>query len=251
MRTEIYGLDNSAKTEIPYTVSSFRYQIRQIQASDTSEAIPPVVMPITLEQLNYHYERIPEDPQCNQEILVKSDLYGFPLQRVTINYPRREQNTIGVNPYPSTLPASSWNSSYDSQQAQLRINESLMTYHHLGQGEDWRLGLPHEQRTNVLQPAHSGLISIEDLIEVGGILDSSATRIYAGQQETFYTGPNSESTISVPTTLGLVAYREIAEFDDAALAAFNGQLTQSELNTKLAEAGYVKSASLLPFTTEK
>ncbi|QMU63858.1 MAG: hypothetical protein GKR88_05835 [Flavobacteriaceae bacterium] len=248
LRTEVYGLDGSAAQENPYTVQSFRYQVRLVQNASDSPSQAPVVVPFTLEQLSYHYERIPEDPKCTQQIQVQTDACGFPLQQIAIQYPRRSKP--GTNPYPSVVPQSAWSSSYDAQQNVLRITETLSAVNHITdiENEQWRLGLPTEQRVNMLHPDASGSISFESVTD---ILGADAERIYAGQQKTYYTEPDSEDINETPTILGLVACTETAEFDDQALTAFDNVLSTEALEDKLTDGGYQKTPRLLSYGDEE
>lgn len=126
LRSELYGLDGSELATQPYSVNSARYQVRQIQSS-TDEITSPVALPMMLEQLNYHYERIVQDPQCNQQIVLRCDEFGHPLHSATIYYPRRDKASIP--PY-SWLAEGHWDSHFDEQQQQLRITESQQSYRH-------------------------------------------------------------------------------------------------------------------------
>ncbi|WP_082242555.1 SpvB/TcaC N-terminal domain-containing protein, partial [Yersinia pekkanenii] len=127
LHSELYGLDDIGLNDVPYTTSSARYQVRQVRSSDNT-AVSSITMPMSLEQLSYHYERIPQDPQCSQSIVMRCNEYGHPLHSVAINYPRRPQGK--VTPY-SWLATDHWASSYDEQQLLLRISESQQSYRHV------------------------------------------------------------------------------------------------------------------------
>jgi Salmonella virulence plasmid 65kDa B protein/Insecticide toxin TcdB middle/C-terminal region/Insecticide toxin TcdB middle/N-terminal region len=229
LRSELYGLDNSELATQPYSVSSSRYQVRQVQPP-LDEISSPVVLPMMLEQLSYHYERQVQDPQCSQQIVLRCDEYGHPLHSAAINYPRRDK--MSITPY-SWLATEHWDSNFDEQQQLLRITESQQSYCHELSDTCYLVGLPVGQRNDVLTypdnfvPA-SG-INWEMLQQPDGLLGANAERTFAGQQDVFY----SENTLP-----GLVAYSQTAEFDDQTLSALDELLPAGEREPQLIDAGY-------------
>jgi hypothetical protein len=183
LRSEVYGLDDDEKASVPYSVSVSRYQVRQVQPAASGSA--PVVMPSSLEQTHYTYERIATDPQVSQQVALTIDQFGSQLWSVGVNYPRRVQ--AETSPYPDTLPSTCWDSSYDDQQQVLRLNEQRASVYHLKDSQGWRLGLPNEQRANVLtyeaSQVPAGGLNFENLTASGGLLADSATRIYGLSDE--------------------------------------------------------------------
>lgn len=231
LRQEVYGLDGGDKEAIPYTVSTSRYQVRLVQPA--ADHASPVALPGALEQVDYHYERIAVDPMVSQQVQLRRDTYGIVNWQVGVNYPRRPKPQD--NPYPDSLPSTSWASSYDDQQAGLILTEQRSVPLHLDEAQAWRLGLPDRQRGNVLtyDAAHipSGGLSFEVLSQEDGLLAPAQSRVYAGQQRTVYT--------DVPVTLAaLVDHVETAEFDDEALKAFDGALDDKARDALLKQAGY-------------
>jgi hypothetical protein len=193
----------------------------------------PVALPGDLEQAQYEYERIAVDPMVSQQVVLGRDQYGSVIWHVGVNYPRRPKPQS--NPYPASLPATSWGSSYDDQQESLILTEARSMPLHLDSPQAWRLGLPYLQRGNVLtydrDQVPTGGLSFEALSEAGGLLDGSRSRTYAGQDAVVYR--------DTPVTLvALVDHVETAEFDDAALAAFDGALDSKSLDALLTQAKY-------------
>jgi Salmonella virulence plasmid 65kDa B protein/Insecticide toxin TcdB middle/C-terminal region/Insecticide toxin TcdB middle/N-terminal region len=240
LRQETYGLDGSANQDVPYAVSTWRYQVRCFQPP--ADHASPVVLPGTLEQVSYHYERIAVDPMVSQQVLLRRDLYGSVTWQTSVNYPRRLKPE--TNPYPSSLPASSWASSYDDQQETLVLTERCDKPIHLDEDpQAWRLGLPCQQRGNVLTydrgQVPAGGLNFEALTQGGGLLDAGRPRTYGGQHLTVYTS-------SPPLLTALVDHVESAEFDDAALEAFDGVLDDAARDTLLGQAGYVLADRILP-----
>ncbi|WGS48265.1 toxin [Paraburkholderia sp. D15] len=240
LRSEVYGLDGGDHQSFPYSVATFRYQVRQVQA--TASGCAAISMPVQLEQLSYGYERIATDPQVAQQVVLGLDEYGVALWEVSVNYPRRARPA--ASPYPDTLPSTSWSSSYDSQQLVLRLNETRSSVWHLTQPQQWRLRLPSQQRANVLTYADADVpvegLSFESLTSSSGLMASSRPRIYAGQSVVVY-GTNE----GTPDFLALIDHTETAELDESCLAAYDGILDADTLVSRLLTAGYVSSPTVL------
>ncbi|WP_333995099.1 SpvB/TcaC N-terminal domain-containing protein [Burkholderia orbicola] len=238
LRQEVYGIDGSDKQAAPYTVSTSRYQVRLVQ--QCNEHAHPVALPGMLEQVDYRYERVAVDPMISQQVQLRRDRYGAVTWQVDINYPRRPRPP--VNPYPDSLPATSWTSSYDDQQAGLILNETRSQPLHLDNAQAWRLGLPEQQRGNVLTydatQVPGGGLSFEALNQKDGLLGAARSRVYAGQQRIVY------SDMPVKLT-ALVDHVESAEFDDDALKAFDGALDGKARIALLKQAGYQIAACIL------
>ncbi|PEX03839.1 toxin [Bacillus cereus] len=236
LRTEIFREDMLDST--PYLVEAYRYQVRLVQNTN-SECI---VLPLQLEQLSYNYEQIASDPQCTQHIQQFFDEYGFSTQSVTIHYPRREQPN--ENPYPGTLPETSWSSSYDSQQMLLRFTRQREKSYHLTNAESWRLGIPHQTRLDVFVYSAESVpnegISTELLGDNGILQSPTQEQAYGGQTEIIYVGGEDK-----PDLRALVYYTRIAVLDEVCLKAYEGILSNEQLNLLLTSAGYKYSTRIL------
>lgn len=235
LRNEIFAGDVAGLP--PYQVESFRYQVRLVQSTD-SEC---VTLPMQLEQLTYNYEQIAFDPQCSQQIQQWFDEYGVAAQSITIQYPRRAQPED--NPYPHTLADKSWSSSYDSQQMLLRLTRQRQKTYHLADPEGWRLNIPHQTRLDAFiysadsVPAEG--ISAELLGGDGTLRSPALEQAYGGQSEIIYAGGGE------PDLRALVHYTRSAVLDEACLQAYEGVLSDSQLNSLLASSGYQRSARIL------
>lgn len=237
LRSESYGLDGGDQENIPYQVSLNRYLVRRVQVACSGQPCVALVAP--LEQWNWGYERLAVDPQVSQHVTIQRDEFATPLWSVNLNYPRRDQPAD--NPYPDTLPPTTWQSSYDDQQTFLRISEQRCSVYHLVDSQAWRLGLAHQQRQNFLsQPAwRGGGLRYEDLISPDGLLGHTQPRTFAGQSEVIYQGGDA------PDFTALVDHCVVAELDDAALAAYDGALESEALQNMLLEAGYIQTERVL------
>lgn len=229
LHSELYGLDDSGQDDVPYTTNSNRYQVRWV---NSNKQMSPIVMPLPLEQLSYHYERIAQDPQCSQQIVIRSNIYGHPLHTVAINYPRRPQES--VTPY-SWLAADHWASSYDEQQQWLRLSESQQAYQNIVEERGLLLGLPWRQRSDVLTYAAEVVpvngLSYEIVADKKTALGTPIEHDYAGQNELFY---HPEYQLQ-----GLVIGSESAEFDAISLTTLDTLFpNDKERDEQLIAAGY-------------
>ncbi|WP_350305730.1 SpvB/TcaC N-terminal domain-containing protein [Photorhabdus viridis] len=249
LRSELYGLDNSAQKEVPYTVTEFRPQVRRLQNAENQ---PPVFWPSVAESRHYHYERIASDPQCSQNITLSSDLFGQPLKQVSVQYPRRKQPD--TSPHPDILPDTLFNNSYDDQQHKLRLTYQQFSWHHLTSNTVRVLGLPDGTRTDTYEIKHDKVkydevncgLNLEILCDKDILITYDELRKYFGQQRTFYTGGQNNA----PTRQALVAFTETTVFDESTLSAFDGSITSDTLPTTLAKAGYQQADYLFPRTGE-
>jgi hypothetical protein len=251
LRTETYSALDQRGRAVPFTLQAWRYQVRLVQPAAAAGA-DCASLPMQLEQLSVNYERIAHDPVVQHDIVVQVDAYGSPLRSVTIHYPRRPKSAI--NPYAPDLPDAWWQASHDHGQSALRLNEELQRIHHLDDPQVWRLGLPFEQRQNVITdpsdrdhyyPATTTGLSLEVLREFNGILGASQTRVFAGQRVTYYfdkDGTEVQPVDSAPPPLALVHHVEVAELDETALAALD---TLPDLEATLNQAGYRQAPTVL------
>ena len=247
---EVYGADESSVSGVPYSVQSNRLQVRQVQKA-TTPAGCGVALPMALEQLSVNYERIMADPIIQQQVLLQSDEFGSPTWSVAINYARRPQP--GANPYPEKVPDALWLNTYDEAQMPLRITEIRAATYNLVEPSVWRLGLPYQQRQNVLTydagyacyPLTSQGLSYETLMEPDGLLSQNRPRVFAGQEVTYYFNSTGDMALppgTQPPPLALVHHVETAELDEVALSVY---ADIPDLTDWLSEAGYVERSTVL------
>lgn len=233
LRQEFYGADGTEKADIPYAVSEYRPQVRALPSMDVERQAALV---LTGESRNWSYERTSVDPQCSQTLLLSTDALGYPLAVLNVAYPRREQPAI--SPYPDSLPDTLFASSYDEQQKVLRLELTRTSFHHLENDDIWFLGLPISRRADARilsrenQPQQG--ISLEWVADDGAALLPGREQDYLGHESVNYIMQGD--SLAYPPR---IAYTETAEFDQAALSAFDGVLEGDELEQELKNAGWV------------
>lgn len=221
LREEVFAADETGPSAVPYTVSEYRYQLRQLHLSDSHLVLP-------LESKSYRYEREGNDPACQHTINLRRDHYGALLHWLTIDYARRsgpEDQPPFNEPHQQTW----WRDTHDPAQQAYYISEVLAQPIHLDGNQRWRLHLPYRQRSNALvlakaslEPAH---INYEHLIKNGPVnpLGPHVPRTLASMTAQYYTLALSDSALAQGQASfeALPAYRECAELDATALSAYD------------------------------
>lgn len=87
LRTELFADDDTPEADKPYTVSESRYQVKQVQPTESNKHAVYISLP--LETVTAHYERNTNDPRLSHEVTTKFDNYANVLQSVAIAYPRQ------------------------------------------------------------------------------------------------------------------------------------------------------------------
>ncbi|KVZ76582.1 hypothetical protein WL22_00835 [Burkholderia ubonensis] len=255
LRMEVYGADDSPQNGVPYTVTTSQYQVRLVQRSSP---IHPYSVAVTspLAELAVNYDRIAADPQVHQTVVVQRDAFGMPLSSVEISYARRPQPM--TNPYPPTVPNEQWLNTYDSSQQDLRLVETCQSVYNLLDPQVWHLGLPYQQRQNVITnptgytgyPADARGLDYDTLRLPNGVLGSNQTRILSGQSVTYYFNEAGTAALPAgasPPPLALIHHVETAELDNEMLKVYSGM---QDLPAALTSAGYRQQAIVLGATGE-
>lgn len=87
LRQEVYGEDGTPEAAHPYTVSERDYEVRVLQrAQRKGHAVFFVHAKSTL---NLHYERNPDDPRVQHEMVLEVDEFGNTTRSAVVAYPRR------------------------------------------------------------------------------------------------------------------------------------------------------------------
>ena len=82
--------------DAPYTVSSYRYKVTQLQVAKEGSA--GIYATHQLESVDYNYQRNPTDPVLRQRLVLAVDAFGQMLKACEIAYPRRsaKPNTVAA-----------------------------------------------------------------------------------------------------------------------------------------------------------
>jgi RHS repeat-associated protein len=134
LRREVYGLDKTIKAGHPYFVTEQNFGIELIQKLKVNRHA--VFFTHSLEVINYHYERNPEDPRITHALTLSVDMFGNVLKSAEVAYGRRKPD--------SSLPVA-------DRTAQSRIyityTETDVTNPIDLLDDDYHTPLPYETRT--------------------------------------------------------------------------------------------------------
>jgi hypothetical protein len=252
LRTEVYGADSSPVAGIPYSVQTGRMQVRLLQRAAASDTYC-VALPMMLEELNVGYDRVAEDPLLQQQFTLQANEFGLPIWSVGVYYARQPQPA--TNPYPVNVSDEMWASSYDDGQVPLRLTESRASVYNLVAPDVWSLGLPYQQRQNILTywtgyncyPLNTVGLSYESLIAAGSLVGPAQPRTFAGQTVTYYFDAAGTGVLPPgvpPPALALVHHLETAALDDKSLQAYDG-VAGLDLALALPAAGYRQGQKIL------
>lgn len=237
VRTEIYGLDNSDRSAIPFSITHQRWQVRVISVSENGK---PVTLAVPVETLSLGCERIPSDPVITQAVILRQDVFGNTLETVTINYPR--QLMSDENEYPDSLPDGLLAASRDPQQDDAWLTIMRSSIHNLDQGSVHVIGLPDTTRTDVLNLSRTEIppegFCVENLSAPDSPLDAPENAVLSSWNRTIWLGDDGITAADRPGREALVAYTETALLDELSLAVFSEVLSDEALAEMLTQGGY-------------
>lgn len=145
LRQEIYAEDGAPESEHPYSVSERDYEIRLLQKAEGEGHAVFFVHP--RHTINLHYERKPNDPRMQHELVLEVDDFGNVTRSAAIGYPRR-------------IPA-------EPEQARLWATLTEQTFANRPNEADWyRIGVPIESiamELSGLRAPSPGILSIEEV----------------------------------------------------------------------------------------
>jgi len=150
LRQEVYADDDSAKANIPYTVTEQNFTIKCLQPHATNSHA--LFFTHAREAINYHYERNLADPRIAHTLTLDVDTFGNVLRSITVGYPRAN--------VPERQP----------EQNETHLILTLNRFVNKDDQPDWyRAGLPVESRTyEVVKPPYATLrfswMELNDLV---------------------------------------------------------------------------------------
>ncbi|MEB0045104.1 MULTISPECIES: SpvB/TcaC N-terminal domain-containing protein [unclassified Pseudomonas] len=248
LRTELYGLDDSLSTLLPYQVQEYRYKVRELRAKDP-HAPYAILMPSLLETISYQYERFIDDPLCQHEITLAQDEFGQPTHSLTLHYARRRTED-DTPPFDDTDEQGWWRDAHDPAQQSYYLSESRTEFIHLTDPQGWRLGLPYRQRGNALKLPKGSLptglnpedISYERMVEHHNSAAWNEQRELTTQAVQRYLKTADRITPLADGSAefeALAAPQEIAQLDETALNAYDALPAPFDIRAELAKIGYV------------
>ncbi|HGH5997196.1 toxin TcdB middle/C-terminal domain-containing protein [Morganella morganii] len=252
LRQEVYGIDKSKLSAVPYEVTEQRIAVRLAE----KQGCYPVVRPSVIEHRHYLYEQFAIDPKCTQTVILSSDQYGLPLKQITISYPRRKRD---INPYQSieSLLESTWVSGYDLQQEKLRFVLQKNSYYVLdNHGNGIRqLAIADAQRQDTAEFDRNELpqdgYSLESLLQKDSLSNKPKQFEFSGQTRVAYLNKSGKSGLLSPDFPVRVAYMEHAEFDVNHLKEMKDYFPEGSIEKLLSSGGYIETKYAFPEKDKK
>ncbi|WP_338421440.1 toxin TcdB middle/C-terminal domain-containing protein [Morganella morganii] len=252
LRQEVYGIDKSKLSAVPYEVTEQRIAVRLAE----KQGCYPVVRPSVIEHRHYLYEQFAIDPKCTQTVILSSDQYGLPLKQITISYPRRKRD---INPYQSieSLLESTWGSGYDLQQEKLRFVLQKNSYYVLdNHGNGIRqLAIADAQRQDTAEFDRNELpqdgYSLESLLQKDSLSNKPKQFEFSGQTRVAYLNKSGKSGLLSPDFPVRVAYMEHAEFDVNHLKEMKDYFPEGSIEKLLSSGGYIETKYAFPEKDKK
>lgn len=236
VRTEVYGRDDSAVANIPYSITRQRWQIRAYETGDVGR-YAALVTP--LETLTIVTERIAEDPVISQSILLEQDPCGNTLRSVDIRYHRRPP--VEPSPYPASLPEGLEAAARDDQQDDVWLTLTRLEIININSGSEHLIGLVNRTRTDVLQltadDVPDGGFTTEYLLSAQSPLADLRSATLGSHLSTQWCD-TSGNLMDTPVRPPLVAWSETAMLDKASLVPLQEVLSADELDALLISGGY-------------
>jgi hypothetical protein len=239
-----------------YAVEEFRYLVRDVRPANLREPAS-VLLVQTLEKISYQYDGFIDDPLCRHEVLLASSEYGHATHSLTISYARRR---LPGDPPPFSDPDEQqwWRDAHDMAQRFFYLNETRARAIDLKDCQQWRLGLPSQQRSNALMlpkgDLPSGLnpqqMTWDLLKEHVRSPEWNALRVLTGQTVQRYINKEDGSLLPDGSAQfeALKGPLEMASFDKTALAAYDILPPPFDILQELANIGYTLMALLFEDT---
>ncbi len=87
LRQEIYAEDGTPQAVHPYSVSERNYELRLIRHAEVDGHA--IFFAYARETIDLHYERNPNDPRMQHQLILAADEFGNVIKSAAIGYPRR------------------------------------------------------------------------------------------------------------------------------------------------------------------
>lgn len=255
VRVETYADADLDKPGIatPYAVQELRYRVREVRPQGQYAAA--VLLPLTLETINYRYDRFIDDPLCSHEINLRWNEFGLPTHALTVNYARR-LTAEDTPPFTDPDEQQWWRDAHDEAQQSFYLSETRTQSIDLkSDPQQWRLGLPYLQRSNALVLPKGTLptglapaqVSYEQLALHQDSPHWNTERVLTSQSvQRYVTTDGASLPDGVADFEALAGPLEIAQLDKTALDAYGVLPPPFNIRTELAKIGY----TAMPFLFE-
>ncbi|RBL71454.1 toxin [Pseudomonas sp. MWU13-2625] len=244
--------DDPASTRL-LAAEERRYLVRDVQPEGRHEPAS-VLLPLPLETISYQYDGYIDDPLCRHEVLLNSSQFGHATHSLTISYARR-RTAADAPPFDDPDEQQWWRDAHDPAQQFFYLNETRERAINLHEKlQEWRLGLPFQQRSNALVLPKGKLPSGLNPQEVSWELlkahqDSpqwNALRVLTGQTVQRYLKTEGGSLLpdGAADFEALAGPMELAQLDQTALDAYASLPPPFDIRVELQNIGYTEMPRL-------
>lgn len=248
VRVETWASTDDAQTATPYVVEEHRYRVREVRPRGPHDAAA-VLLPLALEKITWQYERFVDDPLCSHDLSLCHDEYGLPTHSLSVHYARRLTDAAEP-PFSDPDERQWWRDAHDEAQQSFYLKENRARFIHLDQDpQQWRLGLPWQQRGNALVLPKGTLptglnaqqVSCEHFSEHQDSSEWEAQRVLTQQSLQRYLKTADQSLLpdGEASFEALAGPLEVAQMDRTALQAYDILPPPFDIREALAEVGYM------------
>ncbi|MFJ2488976.1 SpvB/TcaC N-terminal domain-containing protein [Pseudomonas sp. NPDC087639] len=229
----------------PYAVQELRYLVREVRPKGPYAAA--VLLPLVLEKISYQYDRFIDDPLCRHEVNLRWNDFGLSTHALAVSYARRLVDS-DTPPFSDPDEQQWWRDAHDEAQQSFYISETRARYINLDSNpQQWRLGLPWQQRGNALVlpkgPLPEGLSASEVCFEQLALHQDSphwnTQRVLTTQSvQRYVQADGSPLDDGVAEFEALAGPLELAQLDKTALDAYNVLPPPFDIRVELKKIGY-------------
>ena len=227
LRREVYAEDGTALESAPYSVTEYRYEVREIQPIASQRH--GVYLAFEREQVAYHYERSSGDPRIEHQLSLEVDSLGHLVRSAHLGYARRTASEPEQGQVLATCETTTF----------APLLSTLYDFRHGVATESLRyeLSLPTTSATLVLADVDAAMTGAT-ILPFNGSLTTGSMRTLAHLRHQYW-----RDDLTAPLPLGTVETRALV-YDHFALAVpgilladvFGSKVTATELT---GDAGYL------------
>ncbi len=258
VRVETWASEDDPASATPYAVEEHRYRVREVRPRGPHDTAI-VLLPMALEKITWQYERFIDDPLCSHEIALRQDEYGQSTQSLTVHYARRLTDSADP-PFTDPDEQQWWRDAHDEAQQQFYLSETRARFIHLDEDpQQWRLGLPWQQRGDALVLPKGSLpaglnpqqVSYEHLSQHQDSAEWQAQRVLTQQSLQRYLSTVDQAPLPDGQAQfeALAGPLELAMMDKTALQAYDILPPPFDIRAALAEIGYTPMQPLFEATS--
>ncbi|MFZ3281541.1 SpvB/TcaC N-terminal domain-containing protein [Pseudomonas sp.] len=247
IRIETYAEDDIDTPGIPrpFAVQENRYLVREVRARGQYDSA--VLLPLALENISYQYDRFIDDPLCRHALNLSWDAHGSATHALTVSYARRLTET-DTPPFTDVDEQQWWRDAHDAAQQAFYLNETRSRFIDLSDdAQQWRLGLPWQQRSNALVLPKGSLpegltaqqVSYEDMVAHQDSAHWDEQRVLTTQSvQRYVKSDGTPHDDGKADFVALVGPLELAQLDKTALDAYDVLPAPFNIRDELAKIGY-------------